>query len=219
MIQSKRVLPLVLVTATAAVVVLYMGIQIVAMGTLPGLAGSKTPLSSAAVMFLGPTGGLLLTIGAVLSTTGTDSSALLVGSRMLHALAEGGHLPPAIARVHPRYRTPVISIVLFAVAAWAFAISGTFAKLAGVSALARLLFYASTCMAVPVLRRRMPDVSSRFTLPGGFTIPLLALGACFWLLTGSDFNQLAMAAIALVIGAILYWWVTRGRRSSPAYVE
>ncbi len=212
-IQSRRVLPLVLVSATAMVVVLYMGIQIVAMGTLPGLAASKTPLTSAAMMFLGPAGGLLLTVGAVLSTSGTDSAAILVGSRMLHALAEGGCLPSIIARVHPRYRTPIVSIVLFAGVAWAFAVPGTFAQLAGVSALARLLFYASTCIAIPVLRRKMPGVASRFTLPGGMAIPLLALGACFWLLIGSSSNQLSIAAVALVIGAILYLTVRRGRRA------
>jgi amino acid transporter len=202
----------VLVSAVAIVVMLYLLIQIVAMGTLPGLASSKTPLTSAALQFLGPTGGLLLTTGAVLSATGTSSAAILVGSRMLHSLAEDGKLPAVIARVHPRYRTPAVAILLFALVAWAFAVSGTFVQLAAVSAFARLLFYTTTCLAVPVLRRKMPAMENHFLLPGGLMIPILAFGTCIWLLIGSSFDQASIAGASLLAGALLYGMVIRGRK-------
>jgi basic amino acid/polyamine antiporter, APA family len=211
-IRSKRVLPLVLVSAVAIVVMLYLFIQIVAMGTLPGLASSKTPLTSAAVQFLGPAGGLLLTAGAVLSATGTNSAAILVGSRMLHSLAEDGQLPAVIASVHPRYRTPAVAILVFAFLAWAFAISGTFVQLAAVSAFARLLFYTTTCLAVPVLRRKMPATENHFLLPGGLVIPILAFGTCIWLLIGSSFDQASVAGASLLVGALLYGMFTRRRK-------
>lgn len=203
-IRPKRTIPLAILAGVGLVVLLYLMIQVVAMGTFPGLAASSTPLASAASSFLGPAGGLLLTIGAILSTTGTNGASLLTGSRMLYALAEGGLLPAALGRIHPRYRTPVVSIMLFAVVAWGLAVAGNFTQLAAASVLSRLVFYVTTCLAVPVLRRKRPAAEGRFTLPGGMLIPVLAIAICAWLFAGSSSLQAAMLAAALALGAIFY---------------
>ncbi len=55
----------------------------------------------------------------------------------------------ALGRLHAGYRTPVVGIAVFTAIAWGLAVSGTFVQLAAVSALARLLFYGATCLAVP----------------------------------------------------------------------
>jgi amino acid transporter len=203
-IEPRKTLPLALIGAVTLVVLLYLWIQVVAMGTFPGIAASATPLASAAVRFLGAGGGLLLTVGAVLSTTGTNSSSILASSRMLYALAQGGQLPAALGRLHAVYRTPVLATVLFAAVAWILAISGTFTQLAIVSALARLLFYATTCLAIPVLRRKMPGATCGFVLPGGALIPVLAATLCIWLMIGSSLNQILAMAAAVLAGTLLY---------------
>ena len=202
-IDAKRVLPIVLIASVSMVVVLYLAIQIVAAGLLPGLAASTAPLAQAASRAFGPAGGVFLTLGAVFSTVGTDNAAMLVGSRMTHALAEGGLLPLRLASVHPVYRTPVWAVTVFAVAAWAFAVSGTFAQLAAVSALSRLLYYVTTCLAVPVLRHKTPEKQG-FRLPGGMLIPCLALGVCCWLLNGSSSHEWIVTGAALLVGAAVY---------------
>ncbi len=203
-IRPRRTVPLALVCGVTSVVLLYLLIQVVAMGTLPNLAASSTPLAAAAARFLGPVGAVLLTVGAMLSTTGTDSSSILAASRMLYALGRGGQLPPQLGRLHPVYRTPVSGILWFSGIAWALAISGTFVQLAAVSALGRLLFYAATCLAVPVLRRKLPGSSGRFKLPGGGVIPLVAAALCIWLMIGSSLTQFLMLAAAILAGALLY---------------
>jgi APA family basic amino acid/polyamine antiporter len=203
-IHPRRTVPLALLCGVTLVVLLYLLIQVVAMGTLPELAASTTPLASAAARFLGSAGGLLLTIGAILSTTGTNSSSILAGSRMLYALAQGGQLPLSLGRLHPRYRTPVAGIVLFAAVSWGLAVSGTFAQLAAVSALGRLLFYAATCLAVPVLRRKIPAGDDRFTLPGSALIPWTAAAIGIWLIIGSSLSQVLMLGAAVLGGALLY---------------
>ena len=70
------------------VTLLFVLIQIVAMGTLPGLSASKTPLADSAARFLGAAGAALITLGAVMSTTGNNMGQALSGSRNLYALAE-----------------------------------------------------------------------------------------------------------------------------------
>ena len=212
-IDPRRVLPGVLIGSVGLVIGLYLLIQAVAMGTLAGLANNATPLASAASGFLGRAGGSLLTAGAIFSTMGTNNASILVGSRMVHALAEAGRLPHALAQIHPRYRTPVASILLFAAAAWACAVSGTFVQLAGLTVVGRLLYYATTCLAVPVLRRRLRPTEDRFRLWGGALIPILALVVCAWLLSGTSMGQALVTGAALTLGAALYSLCGRGVRS------
>jgi len=202
--NPTRNLPIALIASIAATALLYIAIQIVALGTLPGLSNDSTPLASAARMFLGPAGAAIITVGAVLSTLGSDSAVILVGPRILYALAEGGQLPRMLARVHPRYRTPHVAVIVFALAAWVIALFGNFAQLVTVSAIARLLFSATTCLAVPVLRRKMPDAPRAFRVPGGVVIPAFAVVISIWLLMGVSRDQAIAGAIALLAGVVLY---------------
>ncbi len=213
--DPKRHLPVALLAAVALTAVLYVLIQIVALGTLPGLARDPTPLASAARTFLGPAGALAIALGAVVSTAGSSSALALVGPRILYALAEGGQLPAALARVHERHRTPHVAVVVFTLLAWAAALLGDFARLAAVSAVARLVFSAATCLAVPVLRRKTPAPERRFRVPGGVLIPAAAAGLSLWLLTGLEPSQAATGAAALVAGFFLYLTLGRVRYNRP----
>jgi len=213
--DPKRHLPVALLAAVALTAVLYVLIQIVALGTLPGLARDPTPLASAARTFLGPAGALAIALGAVVSTAGSSSALALVGPRILYALAEGGQLPAALARVHERHRTPHVAVVVFTLLAWAAALLGDFARLAAVSAVARLVFSAATCLAVPVLRRKTPAPERRFRVPGGVLIPAAAAGLSLWLLTGLEPSQAATGAAALVAGFFLYLTLGRVRYHRP----
>jgi amino acid transporter len=202
--DPKRHLPVALLAAIVLTAVLYVLIQIVALGTLPGLASDRTPLASAALNFLGPAGALAIALGAVVSTAGSASALALVGPRILYALADGRQLPAALARVHARSHTPHVAVVVFTLLAGAAALAGDFARLAAVSAVARLVFSAVTCLAVPVLRRTMPDAPRRFRVPGGAFVPLAAAGLSVWLLSAMDLAQAAGGAAALVAGLFLY---------------
>jgi basic amino acid/polyamine antiporter, APA family len=215
-IEPRRTLPVVILASVASVVAFYLVIQWVAMRTLPGLATSPAPLAQAAQAFLGPAGGVLLAIGAVLSTTGTNSASILVGSRMLYALGLSGDLPSAFGRLHPRYRTPAVSTLLFAVVAWMAALIGNFGELAALGALSRVLYYTATCAAVPVLRAKKAVAGPAFTLPGGWTVPALALGVCLWLLAGSTPRQALITGAAMLAGTILYGISAVTRRSRAA---
>lgn len=213
--NPRRDLPMALVTAIAATAVLYVLIQIVALGTVPSLAQEKAPLAAAGRAVLGPLGGLLITACAVVSTSGSLSAIVLVGPRILYAFAQGRQLPALLGAVHPRYHTPHVGIYAFALLVWAAALSGSFAQLAAISAIARLLFSAATCLAVPVLRRKLPDAPRRLTVPGGVAVPLAASAVSLWLLSGISATQAAAGALALLVGGALC--LTFGRaREGPA---
>lgn len=202
--QPRKHVPLALLMAIGITTVLYVLIQIVTLGTYPGLAGDPAPLASAARAFMGPGGAVLLTVGAVLSTAGSISALSLVGPRILYALSVGGQFPRAFGRVHPRWHTPHVSIAVFAVATWAVALAGSFAQLAAASVVARLIFSAVTCLAVPVLRSKQADQPATFVIPGGALVPALATLVSLWLLSGMTRTQVIGGAIALAIGALGY---------------
>ena len=203
-LNPRRHLPVALLSTIGAVAILYVLIQVVAQGALPDLATSRTPLASAARNVLGEPGALMVTAGAIVSTLGSISALALVGPRILYAFARHGQLPAALGAIHPRRLSPHWAVVVFALLTWAVALGGGFAQLAAMSAVARLLFSASTCLAVPVLRRRQPASERGFALPGGPFIPLLAAGLSVWLLSGVTSTQAAVGGLALVSGVAIH---------------
>jgi APA family basic amino acid/polyamine antiporter len=203
-LDPRRHLPVALLVTIAVVAVLYVLIQVVAQGTLIGLATSPTPLAAAAHEILGSPGGWTLTAAAIVSTLGSISALVLVGPRILYALARHGQLPAALAKIHPRHRSPHIAVVVFALLIWIAALGSGFAELATLSAVARLVFSATTCLAVPVLRRRQRHLAPGFVLPGGPAIPLLAAGLSVWLLTGVTRVQATAGGLGLLSGLMVY---------------
>lgn len=212
-IDSKRYLPFALIVGLAFGTLIYILVQIVCTGTLASLAHDSAPVASAATRFLGQPGATLMAIGAILATTGTNSTILLIGPRMLYALAQGGQLPAVFGKVHPHFRTPSVAVVLFTGSALVLAISGTFASLAALNAITRLLYSITTCAAVPILRRRLSPSQRTFTLPGGWLLPACGVVASVVLLSGITRTQALIGSGGLVSGAIVYaaWWVANRR--------
>ena len=110
--DPRRAVPFALVMTIVIATAVMALAQMVALGTLPGLATSKTPLADAAALFLGGSGAALITAGAICSTSGNNMGQALSGSRNLYALAEQGDLPPFFGRIHPRFRTPVNAVLV-----------------------------------------------------------------------------------------------------------
>ena len=202
--DSRRYLPFALIAGLTFGTLVYILVQVVCTGTLPSLAHDSAPVANAAAQFLGRVGATLMAVGAILSTTGTNSTILLIGPRMLYALAQGDQLPAIFGRVHPRFRTPSVAVILFTGAALVLAVSGTFAALAALNAIARLLYSVTTCAAVPVLRRRFSPGQRSFTLPSGWLLPALGILASLFLLSGINTTQGLIGAAGLLSGAIVY---------------
>jgi basic amino acid/polyamine antiporter, APA family len=217
--NPRRDVPFALVMTIAIVTVVMTLAQVVALGTLPGLADSDTPLADAAMLFMGAAGAMMLTVGAVVSTSGNNIGQALSGSRNLFALAEQGDLPPFFGRVHPRYRTPINAIIVTAGVSLVLAVSGTFATMAAVSALSRLLVYVATCAAT--LRLRNPGFEgvvkpAAFKVPFGPVIPSAAIVIALAILAGASRDQIVAGVVALVVGGVLYLVAVSGAKSRHA---
>lgn len=199
--DPRRAVPFAMIMTIIIVGVVMTLAQVVAMGALPNLAESRTPLADASLLFLGAWGALVMTTGGAISMTGNNMGQALSGSRNLFALAEQGDLPKVFGRVHPRFRTPDLAIVITSLVALGLALFSDFATLAASSAVSRLIVYAGTCASVLALRRQGP---AAFTIPGGPVVPAIALLISAAILFGANQLQLTVGAWALVIGAALF---------------
>jgi APA family basic amino acid/polyamine antiporter len=227
-LNPKRDVPFALIMTIAIVTAVYTTVQLVAMGTVANLGGSPTPLADAAAMMMGPVGGFLLTLGAVLSVLGTNNNTVLAGPRYLYALSEMGRLPRVFAKIHPRYRTPYVAIITQTGVAIALMMLdwglnalfpregalGLAERLAMLSAIARLATYMGTAAAVPVLRRKLPGTERTIRLPGGPLIPIAAFAICLLFLSAAEANNWKAGGIALAIGAAIYLSSGGNRRAT-----
>jgi amino acid transporter len=202
--DPKRNLPFALVTALAMVVVIYLLIQVVCIGTLPDLAKSSKPLADASLLFMGSRGSTLITLGAVISATGTLSAILLGGSRLPFAMAEQDHLPRIFSATHERFRTPWISILLTAGVGLGLALSGTFVYAITIAAISKLLTSMATCAALPTLRKRNSFDPPTYLVPGGTLLAVIGFAFCTWLLVHSGWAEVRDVAVAALIGVVCY---------------
>jgi amino acid transporter len=205
--NPRRDVPFALIMTIIICAIVMSLVQVVAVGTLPGLAQSRTPLADAAAVFLGAGGAALITLGAVFSTTGNNMGQALSGPRNLYALAEQGDLPRFFGYVHPRFRTPVNAILVTSGVSLAMALSGQYATLALASAISRLLVYVATCAST--LRLRAAAFVQRvnpptFVVPMGPVIPATAIVIALAMLAGARREQLVAGVVALAVGAVLY---------------
>jgi amino acid transporter len=214
--DPRRDAPFALFAALAIVVVTYLLVHLVVMGAFPDPAAfarpevRERPVAEAARVFLGQGGAVLITIGILISTYGNLAGSFIASPRLTFAFAEQGDFPRFLAAVHPRYRTPYISVIVHVIAVGGLAIVGTFIFNAVLSSAARLLQYGLVCAAVPVLRRRTPDAPA-FRLPGGIIVPALGLIFCVVIAMYMDRSQMGIIGVVLLTAAI-HWMVVRSRR-------
>ena len=213
--DPRKDLPRALLTAIGVVAVVYFLIQLVAIGTLPGLAGSSRPLADAGARFLGRAGGAVISAGALVSIAGNLFVILLVAARLPFAMAERHELPRFLAATHHRFRTPHMSVLLTSAVALVLALTGSFVSAAAISVIARLLSYTMTAAALPVLRRKRGAPPAVFRVPGGVAVSLVTLLLGAWLLSNVTLRQARDAAIAASIGLLLYLLPRLARRTAP----
>jgi len=216
--DPRRDAPFALFAALAIVAVVYVLVHLVVMGAFTDPAAFNRPevrdrpVAEAARVFLGTAGASLIAVGVMVSTYGNLAAQFITAPRLTFAFAEAGDFPRIFAAVHPRFRTPYVSVIVHAVAVAALAIAGSFIWNAILSAAARLLTYGLVCAAVPVLRRRSPDTPA-FRLPGGPTLPALGLAFCIVIAAYMDRSQMGIIGL-VALAAALNWLWARGRPSS-----
>ena len=212
--DPTRTVPRAIFTALAITTTFYLLIQVVAQGLLGSSLTNfaSAPLAEAASRVLGATGRATVLVGGAVSMFGYISGDMIGSPRVLYAFGRDGTLPEPFRRVHPVFRTPHVAIAFYAIVVATLAISGTFAQLAILANVSALTLYGTAVAAAAELQRRnVRSEGAPLRLPGGLTIPLLAIGMIVWLLSHATRRELAVEAIVLGIAAAFYFTRRRSR--------
>lgn len=200
-----RTIPFGLIAGISVVTVLYIAIQIVAIGTLPTLASSERPLADSAASFLGPFGAAFITVGVLISIFGNLNVGVLSSTRLLFAMAEQRDLPAVLDRTHAKFKTPYVSILLTSVVILVLTIQSSFLTAVAIATITRLLVYATTCLALPIFRGRKDMPRAPFAVPFGVAAAVLSIALIVWLLTNVDFAKEGLAIlIAAAVGIVIF---------------
>jgi APA family basic amino acid/polyamine antiporter len=183
-----------------------------------GLAASTTPAADVLRHALGGAGGTLVTAGIAASTFGFLNLVILVSPRVYQAMAADGAFVPALARLHPRYRTPGGALLFQAAWAVLLTLSGTYGQLLDYVVFGDWIFFGLTAATLFVFRRR--DVAGTghtgFRTPGYPVLPALFVAAAAAVVLSSIISNPRNAAIgtvliALGVPAFRYFTRTRTR--------
>jgi amino acid transporter len=137
------------------VTVVYGLVQVSVIGVLPRAADHAAPIASALGELLGRGGGALASVTALIAGSGWLLGFAQMTPRILYAMAERHELPSILGRVHPRYRTPHIAILVNSCAALGLGLYGSFVAAVTLAAIPRLIIFGLTCVALIVFRRRL----------------------------------------------------------------
>jgi amino acid transporter len=202
--RPRRDTAFALLVALALIAFVYMAVQLVVVGVVPGVASSRAPLADAFRLLLGPAGATLAALAAMTSIYGYATGSALQSPRVLYAMSERGELPALFARVHPRFHTPVAAIVTYAALVFALALYGDFEWNARLSAIVRLVTYGLVCASLLVLRRRRPGEAPGFRLPGAVFIAPAGALFCLGLLATRSFEQVWVLGLFVLAGVALW---------------
>lgn len=213
--QPQRTIPIALIRTLLLTGLLYFFIVLVYISVIPAADYANATLVDVGRSLAGPAGALVITFAAVFSIGGNLASSILGAPRILFSLAEQRLMPQWFGNVHTKYATPDRAIIVMGAMALALGLSSNFVDLAIGSSVVRLLGYIICIASLPVIRSKAtPEArESAWRLPGGFTIPVVALVICFWLVAQSKGEDWVKVSILLVIGLVLYlvekWYYAR----------
>ncbi|TBV26163.1 amino acid permease [Meridianimaribacter sp. CL38] len=201
--NPKRTIPRSIFLSIGSVVVLYILIQTVSQGVLgTDLVNHKaTPLAETAKISMGTFGYVLLTIGAAVSMFGMVSGDLLNSPRVMYALARDKVIPiKPLAKIHPKFATPYIAIIVHGFLVFLFASTGSFEQLVIIATSSILLLYLGVALSVIKLRKTKKSEAGEFKIPGGLTVPILSIGIIIYFL--SNLSNKEMIATVVFIGLL-----------------
>lgn len=213
--NPDRDAPIAILIALGLCTPIYALVQFVVVETLANPTESDRPLAAAAHVFGGHFLPAMIAFGVVISVVGYFAAGLIATPRIVFAFAQQGDFPRCFASVHPRYKTPYISILVYAALVWALAMLGTFSWNAKLSAVSRLISYVLICGALPTLRWKQIGLA-KFRLLVGPLFALIGIAFCGIVLSRAGKAEALVLGVTLTI-ALLNWILVRRRSAEGTH--
>ncbi|MBL0739896.1 APC family permease [Chryseolinea lacunae] len=205
--NPKRSVPLGLLSGIVIVILIYLGIQVLAQGILGADLSlyKEAPLARIATVIFGSVGPTLIVLATALAILGAISGDILAMPRFLFASSKDKLIPDMLSSIHPRFRTPYISIITYSFLAFVLSLSGSFKGLAILSSSANLITYFAVVLSLWKLKKndRLAADESGIRVPV-FLIPLILI-TMLWLLSHLSIGEYAALFIFLLLCSLYYF--------------
>jgi basic amino acid/polyamine antiporter, APA family len=194
--NPRRNLPLALAMGTGLVLTLYILSNFVYLMVLPlhgdphgatvfarGIQYASEDRVATAVLeqIFSAKGAWLMAAAILVSTFGCVNGLTLAGARVYYAMSRDGLFFKAAGRLHPRYKTPVASLIVQAVWTCLLCLSGSYGQLLDYTMFAALVFYILTIGSLFVLRARRPDAERPCRAIGYPVLPAIYIVMAAWI--------------------------------------
>jgi amino acid transporter len=208
--DPKKTIPRAIVLGIAIVTVFYLITNVVlfavrssadlSQDTAPLTAATKAALNWNPVLLL--VCGAIVGVGALISVAGSDESGMIGTSRLGYALAADGLFPRVFAKIHPKYKTPYLGIIIQAVTALIASVYGSLSMLVATSVFLLSVAYLATGLSIFWLRKKFPAPQSR--LGASTLIPVLGIIFSVFLMSQCTIAEIATATAMLLVGIPIY---------------
>jgi APA family basic amino acid/polyamine antiporter len=214
--NPRRNLPRVLIIGTLGIIAIYLLANLAYLAVMPveEVRHSRLVAADVTQRLIGSAGVVFISIVVMISTFGTLNGTMITGPRIIFAMASDGMLFKPLARVHPRYRSPSVSISIVTILGMLFVLAGTFEQLADAFVTAIVPFYALAVASVFVLRGRA-DYDPPFRVPLYPVVPALFIVSTFMLLANAVLDSSSrwptLGVFAAILVGIPVYFATVGR--------
>jgi APA family basic amino acid/polyamine antiporter len=215
--DPERSIPIALIVGVATVGALYILMNAAVQYVMPpaAIAASPRPASDAVAFVLGARGANIVSAAMALSMLVTLNGTVMSGARVPFAMARDGYFFHALSEVHPRFHTPSVSLaVQFALSAVLLLLGGSFRQFFTLAIFAEWLFYMIAGSTVFVFRRRQPDASRPYRVPGYPVVPslfVIASAALLYYTFAGNLRNSILGSLVILTGIPVFFRFARHR--------
>lgn len=210
---AGKTIPKALLLTLAVITILFTGTALTTVLAAPPevYLNSDTPLQDAASYFMGPIGGVIVSVGSIVAVLTTINGSIAGGTRIAYALSRSKLLPPLFDKVHPRYRSPYTALALTTLLAIAFVLTRSVDLIVYAITLGYSVTAVMVCLALMRLRRAEPQLYRPFRVPLYPYTPIMAILALVFMIATLNVESMILGGVLGVVGLILFFWTQRSK--------
>jgi amino acid transporter len=188
-------------------IALYTSVVVVAVGIVPPevLSEQSSPIAFVAEQALGPAGAVLVTIGLAIAGLAATNEAILAQSRVLYAMSRDGYMPKALCKIHKRFCTPHVAIIIGAIFTAIFAATGFVNFVVYAVNLGFIIGFSIVNLSVIKLRKTAPHLKRPFKAPLYPLTPIAGIAASLFLALFIEPSVLILGFELIIVALLVYY--------------
>jgi amino acid transporter len=202
-----RNIPLAIILSAVVLIALYTSVVVVAVGIVPPdvLSEQSSPIAYVAEQALGPAGAVLVTIGLAIAGLAATNEAIMAQSRVLYAMSRDGYMPKALCKIHKRFCTPHIAIMVGAIFTVIFAATGLVNFVVYAVNLGFIIGFSIVNLSVIKLRKTAPHLKRPFKTPLYPLTPIAGIAASIFLALFIEPSVLILGFELIIVALLVYY--------------